>query len=448
MPGAGKRRSADVSLKAKLERALSARGLTVLTWTGELVEKAGAKAYLVGGIVRDAILGCPNTDLDVMVEGEAEVVARALARRVGGRFKKPTEFGTCKVEAPGLGTIDFATSRRETYSHPGALPKVVPSGIEEDLWRRDFTINAMAVCLNPGQFGKLFDPCGGHKDLLRGYLRVMHAASFTDDPTRILRGIRFAARSGYRFDAGTLKLLRASVRAGSLKTVSGRRIYRELNLICAERQAAKAMKTLEMYQVLESLCMGRAGAATRHKIWLGLDEAAECAEGMTSDFRSDLGVAWFASLFAGLGARTARQLAVHLNLPREVREASLWTALHLSQTMKRLAAWDETDAYKIRLMLDQVPPPCLMEMYALSAGRTVVLMEAYLGQWRHVKSALTGGEIAALGLGQGPRVGKMLKRLLKLRLEGKIRTRDDEVAVVKREIARASKAPRTPGKTC
>lgn len=441
MRKAAKSQRGDVFLRGKLEGALGMRTFKVLVWAGRLAESMGSTAYLVGGIVRDAILGYPNTDLDVTVEGDAEVVARALARRIRGDFREPTEFGTCKVEARGFGTIDFATSRSETYARPGALPKVLLSDIADDLWRRDFTVNAMAVCLNPGELGKLFDPCRGLADLTRGVLRVMHEVSFTDDPTRILRGIRFAARYGYRFDAGTLRLLRASVRARSFKTISGKRIYRELSLICAEPQAAKAIRLLERYGVLGALGAGGVGVDTRHKIWRALGDASAWDQGMMSGLRGDLGLAWFASLFAGLGESAARQMVVTLNLPREAREPSVWTAAHLGKAVRCLASRDAADAYEIRQMLDQVPRPCLMHIWALSSRRAKEMVELYIGLWRHVKPSLTGGEIARMGLGEGPQVGRMLDGLLRLRLDGKIKTRDDEVAAVRRLTARGDGLP-------
>jgi hypothetical protein len=195
------------------------------------------------------------------------------------------------------------------------------------------------------------------------------------------------------------------------------------------------MALLDKHGVLGVLGFGRAGAGERRRIWSGLGEAAECAGEMDTGFRDDLAAAWFASLFAGVKARIARRLAAAFNLPREVRDASLWTSAHLASTMNLLASMDETDAYRIRTMLDRVPRPCLMEMYALSAGRTVLLLEAYLGEWRHVKPTLTGGEISAAGLGQGPQVGRLLRRLLRLRLEGRVKTVGDEVAQVEREVA-------------
>src|SRR4051794_37069429 len=198
-----------------------------------------APAWLVGGAVRDLMLGATNVDLDVAIEGDARPVARELAERLGGAAVEHERFGTATVRAGDL-TVDLASTRRETYAQPGTLPDVQPASLDEDLARRDFTVNAMAASLDPAQLGELRDPHGGRADLEAGVIRVLHPGSFIDDPTRVLRAVRYEARLGFRMDPETERLAREAIAAGAPSTVSGPRLRDELLDLLGEAAAARA----------------------------------------------------------------------------------------------------------------------------------------------------------------------------------------------------------------
>src|SRR3954468_1208070 len=174
-------------------------------------------AFLVGGAVRDLVRGADAVDLDIAVEGSARSVARALAGRLSGRAVQHERFGTATVEAGDL-SFDVAGTRRESYERPGALPTVEPASLAEDLGRRDFTINAMAVGLTGDDLGHLYDPCGGLADMDAGLIRVLHDRSFLDDPTRLLRAVRYAVRLGFSLDPETERLAREAAAADALST--------------------------------------------------------------------------------------------------------------------------------------------------------------------------------------------------------------------------------------
>jgi len=207
----------------------------------------GARAFLVGGPVRDLLLGSPSRDLDVAVEGDAESVAREIAIRAGSELRVPGPFLTFKVPLPEGGEIDVATARRERYPHPGALPVVEPATIDEDLLRRDFSVNAIALELSSWE---LVDPAAGIADLQSGLLRALHAASFLDDPTRILRGLRFAARLGFAWEVETRRWLEDAIARDAFGTISKERIWRELLNACNEATGSAAAL----------LAIGRSGA--------------------------------------------------------------------------------------------------------------------------------------------------------------------------------------------
>lgn len=223
--------------------------LNLLTKIGRLARDLGFHAYLVGGPVRDLVLKKPNLDLDITLEGKALVLAEAFAGlHKGSSIIRYPAFGTATVAlAQGL-AVDFATARSEVYPYKGSFPKVKPSNLIEDLFRRDFTINAMALALDPDQYGLLVDPLGGMADLKARCLRIMHEASFTDDPTRILRAARFKARLCGRMDSRTLVFLKEAVAAGALNTISVKRYCKEIEKISKEATADKAIAVLRSWK--------------------------------------------------------------------------------------------------------------------------------------------------------------------------------------------------------
>ena len=209
----------------------------VLQKIGQLADQAGVPAYAVGGCVRDWLLRRPGGgDLDIAVEGSGIALARAAARELGGTVTAHEQFGTATLTlgAPPECRIDFAACRRERYARPAAYPKIVPGALRDDLLRRDFTINAMAVALNGRRQGALIDPFDGARDLRRKRLRILHERSLLDDPSRILRGVRFLSRFGFRWDSSTERAARRAIATGSLGWLNAGRLRKELTAMLAE----------------------------------------------------------------------------------------------------------------------------------------------------------------------------------------------------------------------
>lgn len=399
---------------------------------GMLSRDSGYRAYLVGGIVRDLMLGRENVDLDIAIEGDAERLARTFARKTGSRMRSPTRFGTCKIESKAFGTLDIAATRSESYRASGALPDVIPERIAGDLNRRDFSINAMALSLNPGSYGRLLDPLKGSEDLAEGKLRVLHPGSFRDDPTRMLRGIRFAARYGFTFERGTSRLFSDAVSGGFLNRVSGKRVFTELKILCKEQEAAEALMMLRRRRLLEVIdpALGWDNMKLKHARLLGRALAAfdDAGPGRgLNEWQS-----WFAVLFAGIGRRKCDRLVKRLNLPGDLRRVCIWTASEIERTLARLGKLDTSRAYKVTRLLREVPPEGLVHLYLAGNRRERVLILKYISDWTHVRPALTGGQIVDLGVGEGPQVGRMLEAILKLKLSGRLHTRADEVDYVRR----------------
>ena len=219
------------NLSSQLEKYLPPPILALAKIAGREASEMGQELYLVGGVVRDLFLSRANFDFDLVVEGNAIKLARRLARDSQAKLTIHSRFGTAKLNYPDF-SLDLATARSETYSKPGALPTVKPGKLKDDLVRRDFSINAMALHLNPQHFGELIDLYHGKDDLDNRLIRILHSNSFIDDSTRILRAIRYEQRLGFKLEAETEKLLRRDVTM--LNTISGDRIKHELELILKE----------------------------------------------------------------------------------------------------------------------------------------------------------------------------------------------------------------------
>jgi tRNA nucleotidyltransferase (CCA-adding enzyme) len=220
---------------------------------GKAAENMGLDAYLVGGAVRDALTGKKNFDLDIMVEGSPEPLVKAIAGLLKAKVTAHPEFGTYTIEGAGGTVVDFATARKETYSRAGALPKVVFSTVDNDLLRRDFTVNTLAIKLNGKPDVEIIDLCGGKRDLNKAILRVLHPKSFKDDPTRIFRLARFASR-GYRIDKLTEKYAFAAVKY--IASISGERRAREFFLMLEEKNPLAALSVLKRLGAAEVIFQG------------------------------------------------------------------------------------------------------------------------------------------------------------------------------------------------
>lgn len=242
--------SLTINLANKIENCLPADVLLFVRQAVEIAGEQGQRLYMVGGIVRDLLLGQKNLDIDLMIEGDAIVLAKELAAKTGGKLVTHEMFNTAKLSLDGW-SIDIAMARTETYARPGALPTVKPGTIKTDLFRRDFTINAMAVCLNPNCYGEIIDLYGGLDDLKDKLIRILHEKSFIDDATRIWRAIRYEQRLGFQIEPKTLKLLKRDV--GMLKTVGGYRLRRELELVLKENEPEKILQRAWTLKVLQML---------------------------------------------------------------------------------------------------------------------------------------------------------------------------------------------------
>lgn len=378
-----------------------------------------APVYAVGGTVRDLLLGRPLVDVDLAIEGDAIDAVRAAFP--SARLTTHSRFRTARLTGDGV-RIDVATARSETYARPGALPKVAPAGIETDLRRRDFTVNAIALRLNGDV--SLVDPCGGIDDLRARRIRVLHDASFRDDATRIFRAFRYAARLGFTIDPHTRALIAAG--ATHVARIGGERLRRELELLFEEQTGVTALSACDAAGALHAIHPALQWTSDASSAFSDRDiqPKARLGEGVRSGF---------ALLAAAASPEDATGIVARLKLKRDEAAAVIGIASlrNAAATLARPGAKPSG----VVVLLDRYPPASVAAFAAMHsdviAGR---LAGRYLAEWRNVKPALNGRDLLEMGVPEGPRISQGLQLLRAARLDGWALDRDDERALAMRYV--------------
>jgi len=394
-------------------------------------------AYLVGGFVRDLILGVRNFDLDIVVVGDGIKFAEYFAGSLKAKLIRHKRFGTATVLLKSGLKIDIATARSEIYPLPAHLPVVKPGSLEDDLFRRDFTINAMAISLAEKDFGRLIDCYGGIGDLKNKTISVLHALSFIDDPTRIIRAIRFEQRFSFKLDPGTLKLLKEAVRAKMLMKVEPQRLRDDLILVLKEAEPIKEimrLKELTGFSFIDKHLV--VGVKT-----IGL---LRCAEKEIKWFIRthprrrplDSWLIYFIALSDNLKAPAIKPLVQRFALKRgeEIRILSYKSAqLKIAPALKR----------------KDINPSELFSCLEPLSYEVIILLKAKFGEaslrnnidrfflnLNGSRISISGDDLRRLGLEPGPHFQKIFKSILNAKLDGKLRTKQDELRLVKNIIRR------------
>ncbi len=408
-----------MDLLALLHKRLSEADRSVVETLVEIAVRRGEQAYLVGGSVRDLLLGRPQVDLDIAIEGDAIALARELADMRGGRIVMHQAFGTASVELESS-RVDLAQTRAETYERPGALPTVRAAPIQDDLRRRDFTVNAMALHLTPPSTGELLDLHEGRHDLERQLLRVLHEASFQDDATRMLRGVRYEARLNFRLEEETEQLLRRDL--PYLDTISGARLRAELLSMFFEHDTGRMLRRCQELGILSAV----------HPC-LRFDEEAKVALTRAQQERP---APWdevcLCLLCWHCDEGHVESLVQRLALPRRY-ERALVDATCLRQRIPDLEAADLRPSRAV----DLLDPLTASSVWALALRDDKKLAgekaRRYLREWRYVKSFLGASALRRLGVPAGPELGALLRRLRAARLDGLTHSRDEELELIGRD---------------
>jgi len=403
------------NLKSIIDKQLPREIALLLHIAGKAAVDNGEKLYLVGGTVRDLLLNRSSLDLDLAMEGNAIKFARQIAVEMGAKLAIHQQFGTANFQR-GEFTIDIAMARCETYAHPGALPTVKPAKIKDDLSRRDFSVNAMAVDLSPDTFGNLLDFHDGASDLEKKLIRILHKKSFIDDATRILRAIRFEQRLGFNIEDGTERLLRRNV--VRLNTISGDRLRNELELLLNEELPEKALARAEELGVLRQITR-----SLKSDEWLA-DRFTEARQRYTSG-----PAVYFALLTYDLGRDNAEAISERLNLSGEWKRIILGVA-KINDDIHKLAdpAISPSTVYRF---LKRYPVEAVSACFLSNESRIVRnQIERYLKELQYVQIHLNGNELKRMGVETGPRLGRILKALQDAKLDGLADTREEEETFV------------------
>ncbi|OGQ87362.1 MAG: prohead protease [Deltaproteobacteria bacterium RIFOXYD12_FULL_56_24] len=421
------------NLSTLMVEVLSREIMVLLQTLGEVAQETGCHAYAVGGFVRDLLLHVKNLDLDVVVEGDGLAYAKKLGKKLGGTVRTHEKFGTAVVKLPDGLKIDIATARLEYYEYPAAMPTVELSSIKLDLYRRDFTINAMAIHLNPDTFGNLVDFFNCQNDLKDRQIRILHNLSFVEDPTRIFRAIRFEQRMGFKIGNHTEKLIKNAVKMELFDRFFGQRFFNELTSILSEENPLPAISrmadlgllrflhpTLRIDLRLSAVLEETRQALAWHRL-LYLDQP--CRQ-------------WQVYLLALMTSLPVREMAAFCERfevpPRHrqflVREKA--AVARIAEIMKRAMPESPSDLYHLLKELSPEGILHLMGVMKKKSGKKAISL--YVTEWSQLKPETDGNDLEKMGYRAGPLYGTILRRLLDARLDGLVQDRATETAFIKK----------------
>lgn len=420
-----------IDLTPLILKRISPRLRKVLYSAGRSADAQGWKIYCVGGSVRDLLLKKNTFDLDILVEEYGMEFARLFARAEKGTLKLYRRFATAMVIMPGGLKVDITTTRGEFYPEPGVLPQVIPGSFEEDIRRRDFTINSMAFSLNRGEFGRLIDLTGGLHDLDAGIIRVLHADSFRDDPTRIFRAVRFQQRLEFSIESRTEELMRTAVDLRLFEKVSPERLRHELELIFKEPDPPGAIESMARYDELRfihpRLSYSNELKSQLYRIRENYDLfRARFVEEDISRFRLYFGVLLF-SLPEDAIAETGEKFNLSLKFLGQL------TAMkrRYGEVVRILSSPKEVAPSQVYSLLYGIDREIILIIMSRSGSEPLVSrIRKYLSEDRFVTGEVNGGDLKRLGIPPGPGYKKILNQLLAARLDGKVRTREEELIMV------------------
>jgi tRNA nucleotidyltransferase (CCA-adding enzyme) len=395
-----------------------------------LLRQAGAVAgetgaYAVGGFVRDVLLGVENLDLDLVVEGDGIAFAERLADQLGGRVREHRKFGTAVIILADGMHLDVASTRIEFYTRPAALPDVLGSTLKQDLFRRDFTINAMAIALNAARYGQLHDYFGASRDLRDGVIRVLHNLSFIDDPTRIFRAIKFEARYHFRMEPHTERLARQALREKRLEQLSTPRVREEFVQILGEARPLRAILRMHELGVLRSI---HPHLQVTPRIRMLLEDVTATLAQYGELVRREKLQTWIIhmrALFSGSPAALLEEVADRYRLANEPRRRVFLSRSQVQFLLRRL--------YRTKLLPSEIhellsPLSLEMVLYVLARSKSRAIKEnivLYLERLRLMHPLVSGHHLRAWGIEPGPEMGNLLARLFAAQLDGKFKTRPE-----------------------
>ncbi|MBA7615354.1 A-adding tRNA nucleotidyltransferase [subsurface metagenome] len=423
-----------------IKKVFPKRVQNILNKIGEIGDRLNFPVFMVGGVVRDLFLGIENYDIDIVVEGDGIEFARELSRDLKGRTKSHEKFRTAVVILADGFKIDVATARREFYEYPAAFPKVELSSIKKDLYRRDFTINAMAIQLNQKYFGKLIDFFGGQKDLRIGIIRVLYNLSFVEDPARIIRAIRFEQRYNFKMDRATEDFLKKAIDDKLLSRLRKKRIAEELILILKEENPLKSLKRLEelgaLKYILPEVELDEDTVDRFNKV----KDNYNFWKRNISDEKIELWMIYFCCLIKNLEKSQIQRISKKLIFKQKSLDKINYCYSNLDQIMKIISQKNKISPSIIYLKLKGLPNEVLF--LAMVESNTDIVRERicnYFEKYKKESLYISGKELKELQVKPGPIYSQILSKLLCAQLDGEVKNKRDEIRFVKNILEERNK---------
>ncbi|MCL1889690.1 MAG: CBS domain-containing protein [Desulfovibrionaceae bacterium] len=434
-PSARKERNLRNQMKEKLPQDY----FDFLSRVGRLADRLKTPVYIVGGFVRDLLLDRVNLDMDLTVEGDGMAFGRSLAEELRGSMREHKKFQTVMVlyndDEGRKRHIDVATARLEYYEHPGALPTVELSSIKMDLSRRDFTINALAIRLNSNYFGDLVDPFGAQRDMKEKSIRVLHSLSFVEDPTRVLRAVRFEKRFGFRMDQQSEKLIKSCLQLGFLRNLSGSRLFNELKHIFNEKNPLPCLERMDSMGVLAEVHPLLKLNPAKVELLSATGEVLFWYRLLYLNEEPENWVVYLLGLCPNAKYPEMSDILARFNFSEKARSDFLQLREATRKVGKELAQWQKNTERNIRdlyTILVDLPLEGILHIMAESSYQDIKKeLSFFLSRLRNMRLEVTGQDMLDLGAESGPGIGLVLRMIREARAGGEAESREEQLALGK-----------------
>jgi tRNA nucleotidyltransferase (CCA-adding enzyme) len=420
------------NIRKFMQERLDDRTMGILRDIGQTAEDLDYGAYVVGGFVRDLYLYRATEDMDIVIEGDGIRFARAYSDKVGARMNSHAKFGTAVITFADSLKIDIASARMEYYQFPAALPTVEMSSIKLDLFRRDFTINTLAIQLNPKRFGTLIDFFSAFKDIKERTIRVLHNLSFVEDPTRAFRAIRFEQRFGFTIGKLTQRLIHNAVNMDFFNRLSGRRILSELRLILSEDNPTPAMVRLSEFELLKAVHPAIEWQSARQERFNSIRKVVAWYDLLFLEESYMKWAVYLMGLLHEIDKDTTRDICSRLELPPRLTAVFCEERIQAERTLFRLEGRIPSANSELFRGLKGFRTEVLLFMMAITRVDAVRrCISRFFLQLRDVAPAITGRDLQALGIAPGPVYRKILDAVVDEKLNGRLETSEEELAFVR-----------------
>ncbi|MBC8287819.1 MAG: CBS domain-containing protein [Nitrospinae bacterium] len=427
------------SMKSLIKERLDKDVFRHLDSIAQIGDRLSVSVYAVGGFVRDLLLNIPNQDIDIVVEGEGIPFAVCLAEEFGGRVTSHEKFGTSVVIFSDGYRIDVATARMEYYKHPGALPTVEKSSIKSDLFRRDFTVNSMAVKLTGANAFCLIDFFNGERDLRSREIHVLHSLSFIEDPCRLFRAIRFEQRFGFAMGKQAEAFMRSTIKKRLVDSLSGTRLFNEIKLLLNEKCPMDCVRRMQEFDLFQFVSPEMLKAPQDLEVLERLESVLSWAERVIVTEKPEVWYVYFLGLFYSLDEEAFLKAADRLHLPSRMKNSLCEDRTHCRESLKQLRSQKEWGPKEIYHTFARLSVEAVVLLMALSStDRLNQYANIYFTQYQgKAEPALTGDDLVDMGLEPGPVFQSVLNALREARVMGRVSSREEEVTLVEERFLKS-----------